>query len=258
MTDSGKRNRSAPALAALAAAIALAGCSATHVGESWQCPLAQGAECDSVAAADPAVPDAEAREPVPRAPLYEARGGERPEAPGRTRPCEAGCGGFDPFAWLARLFGADGGGGAQTRQPDGAPPRNGVPSPGRAGATPLPETTEAAPESGAEPAARSSVAESAGAPVSGAGPGGASPAPVPARVPRFAEGRTGAPDGVAAAAPAAAGLPALPDTPDAEESLRTGETIGRIWIAPFVDADGVYREAFHVRVVLEPAGWRLP
>ena len=45
--------------------------------------------------------------------------------------------------------------------------------------------------------------------------------------------------------------------PGAEKSLRTGETIGRIWIAPFVDADGVYREAFHVRVVLEPAGWRL-
>ena len=55
-------------------------------------------------------------------------------------------------------------------------------------------------------------------------------------------------------APAGATLPAMPD---AEESLRTGETIGRIWIAPFVDADGVYREAFHVRVVLEPAGWRL-
>ena len=32
----------------------------------------------------------------------------------------------------------------------------------------------------------------------------------------------------------------------------------RIWIAPFVDADGVYREAFHVRAVLEPAGWKLP
>ena len=33
--------------------------------------------------------------------------------------------------------------------------------------------------------------------------------------------------------------------------------MARIWIAPFVDADGVYREASHVRVVLEPAGWRL-
>ena len=34
--------------------------------------------------------------------------------------------------------------------------------------------------------------------------------------------------------------------------------VARIWIAPFVDADGVYREASYIRVVLEPAGWRLP
>ena len=40
--------------------------------------------------------------------------------------------------------------------------------------------------------------------------------------------------------------------------LRTGEVVARIWIAPFVDADGVYREGAWVRVVLEPAGWRLP
>ena len=39
--------------------------------------------------------------------------------------------------------------------------------------------------------------------------------------------------------------------------LRTDEVVARIWIAPFVDADGVYREASHVRMVLEPAGWRL-
>ena len=39
--------------------------------------------------------------------------------------------------------------------------------------------------------------------------------------------------------------------------LRTGEVVARIWIAPFVDANGVYREASHVRVVLEPAGWRV-
>ena len=40
--------------------------------------------------------------------------------------------------------------------------------------------------------------------------------------------------------------------------LRTGEVVARIWIAPFVDADGIYREASYIRVVLEPAGWRLP
>ena len=44
-----------------------------------------------------------------------------------------------------------------------------------------------------------------------------------------------------------------PDT----AGLRTGEAVARIWIAPFVDAGGIYREAAHVRVVLEPAGWRL-
>ena len=60
--------------------------------------------------------------------------------------------------------------------------------------------------------------------------------------------------------PEAALLPAEPgpshDDPAADD-LRTGEIVARIWIAPFVDADGVYREASHVRVVLEPAGWRL-
>ena len=55
-------------------------------------------------------------------------------------------------------------------------------------------------------------------------------------------------------------LPAEPETVEQDPAagdLRTSEVIGRIWIAPFVDADGVYREASHVRVVLEPARWRL-
>ena len=50
-------------------------------------------------------------------------------------------------------------------------------------------------------------------------------------------------------------------TPAATGAMTTcapGEVVARIWIAPFVDANGVYREASHVRVVLEPAGWRLP
>ena len=62
-----------------------------------------------------------------------------------------------------------------------------------------------------------------------------------------------------------ASLPAEPAPGDGDpggdslrgEGLRTGEVVARIWIAPFVDTDGVYREASHVRVVLEPAGWRL-
>ena len=47
-----------PSLAVIAlAALVLAGCSSGHVGEDWQCPLAAGGSCASVAAADPAVPD---------------------------------------------------------------------------------------------------------------------------------------------------------------------------------------------------------
>ena len=44
--------------AAAVAAVLLAGCSSGHIGETWQCPLAEGGLCDSVAAADPAVPAA--------------------------------------------------------------------------------------------------------------------------------------------------------------------------------------------------------
>ena len=71
------------------------------------------------------------------------------------------------------------------------------------------------------------------------------------------------------AEPAAAALPAPGSRPgqaepavaedgSQEDDLRTGEVVARIWIAPFVDADGIYREASYIRVVLEPAGWRLP
>ena len=56
-------------------------------------------------------------------------------------------------------------------------------------------------------------------------------------------------DGDVEPTPAPAGSP---------DDLRTPEVIGRIWIAPYVDANGVYREASWVRVVLEPARWRLP
>ena len=187
-----------PALPAAAiAALLLAGCSSGHIGDSWQCPLAEGGACDSVAAADPAVPDAgAARKTLLAEPLWRQRGGE-PESPAPA-PCEAECGGgFDPFGWLTRLFGA----GEEDEPPAKAK------SPSAADAAPPPET-ELKPT---EPAA----------------------APLPAE-PAWGE-----------------------DDPDGD-SLRTGEVVARIWIAPFVDADGVYREASHVRVVLEPAGWRLP
>ena len=186
--------------AALIGTLAIAGCSSGHVGESWQCPLAEGGTCGSVAAADPAVPNPKAAATTALAePLWRVRPTEpAPETPPETvRSCERECGAFDPFGWLVRLFG------------DGK--------------------KETGP---AEPA---SEATKAAAPADGAGS-------------RPAEPSTALP-------PAESG-PAQDDP--GSDDLRTGEVVARIWIAPFVDADGVYREASHVRVVLEPAGWRLP
>ncbi len=180
--------------AAALAALLLAGCSSGHVGESWQCPLADAGTCDSVAAADPAVPDMDAaRHTVLGEPLWRVRGGENATAPRKADgACEADCAGFDPFGWLARLF--------------------------------VPETAD-----------------------------------------REKTAATGPTRLLPTEAPTPSALPAEPDAPEiqpvAEDphraDLRTDEVVARIWIAPFVDADGVYREASHVRVVLEPAGWRL-
>ncbi len=168
-------------------ALLLAGCSSGHIGEDWQCPLAKGGSCASVAAADPAVPKTgAARTMTTGEPIRLLPGDAEPDGaapPMETGSCEAECG-FDPFAWLARLFdGSD----DDDRPSDG----------------------------------------------------NAEPATV---------------DSVAAALPAG---PASGHDAAQADGLRSDETVARIWIAPFVDADGVYREASHVRVVLEPAGWRL-
>ena len=197
--------------AAALAVLLLAGCSSGHVGEDWQCPLATGGSCDSVAMADPAVPKPASvqrrapGEPIRLLPLEASpNGADAPpdRGPGQasmeTRPCATDCG-FDPFAWLERLFEGKG-----------------------------QEETGSAPAV-AQPSFPSRDVEE-----------------------RPAESPT-------------ASLPGEPDVdarnivsgnPDAAD-LRTDETVARIWIAPFVDADGIYREAAHVRVVLEPAGWRL-
>ncbi len=201
---------------AVIAALLLAGCSSGNIGESWQCPLAAGGSCDSVAAADPAVPDPKAAGTAVLAePLWRVRDtgsalpAETAPARGPGRACAAECdGSFDPFGWLTRLFGTDAHDGearpagepAQT--PSATDMRLSDPVPGEE-ADASDEPTDPLP---AEP-----------------GPSHAGPAP---------------------------------DDPAADD-LRTGEVVARIWIAPFVDADGVYREASHVRVVLEPAGWRL-
>ena len=192
------RRALAPAMAAVAA-LTLAGCAATHVGEDWQCPLAQGARCVSVAAADPAVlrtagPAVRMADPAMRGAIGRAQPPveERPEArasagatgtdtgtPAVGRGCPAFC---RPFRWFGRLLGFG---------------------------------------AGRDAADASDPGDSA----AGAGPNADESSPA-ANEPR----------------------------PDAE--LRRPETIGRVWIAPYVDAHGVYREASWVRVVIAPAAWR--
>ena len=159
--------RSIPAL--LAAVLVLSGCSATHVGDAWQCPLAQGTACASVAEADPAVaPSGKAHGLAIPGPLPWAKTGDAGDS---GAPCVEAC---DPLAWLAEWLGI-------AEEPDGG--------------TVTAELESASPDE---------------------------------------------------------------EFPDVSgEGLRTKERIVRIWIAPFVDADGVYREAHWVRTVLEPARWRL-
>ena len=188
-------------IAALLATLALAGCSSGHVGESWQCPLAAGGSCGSVAAADPAVPDASG-ETVLDAPLWKPHDGA--SGAFEETACTGDCGkGSGPFGWLGRLF-------------EGGEDRDA----GSAQEVDLPEAaiSASARREGSAPAA---IAVSSAMPVE---PGEA----------LHSAGVNG-PDG---------------------DGLRMDEVVARIWIAPFVDADGVYREAGHVRVVLEPAAWR--
>ena len=212
--------RPAMPAAILIGALALAGCSSGNIGESWQCPLAKGGSCDSVAAADPAVPDAgTAGRTILMEPLWRVRPSEPASRPG-IPPCEAECGGgFDPFGWLMRLFGA--GEGDDTTATQDAGPRTTAHFP--------PEVPPAAASGASAPDAAASY---------------------PVTLKTASRARE----------PETASLPAGPARGAGNRGgdyLRTDEVVARIWIAPFVDADGVYREASHVRVVLEPAGWRL-
>ncbi|MXW21110.1 MAG: TraV family lipoprotein [Gammaproteobacteria bacterium] len=199
-----------------AAVLALSSCAATHVGEDWQCPLAQGTHCASVAAADPMVALTDARHlaggellagieplvedggrldtpiksrtPIPatRARRHAAFG--RTMKDGRGRDCPVFC---RSFGWFARVL-AHGGDGAE------------------ASATPndSPDPANEAAENGDR-----------------------------------ADGQT-----------ASSG----PDEPPPEARVRLPETIGRVWIAPYVDPHGVYREASWVRIVIAPAAWKRP
>ena len=149
--------------AALLAVLLLTGCAGgSHVGESWQCPIAQGTACASVSEADPAVAaTAEARETALSSPLRSIETTGTPFLSGI-------------LAWFAEFFSGE-------------------------------EVEEVA------------TAE-------------------PLIVPQPAEE-----------------TPAEPN-----ENLRTKERMARIWIAPYVDSGGVYREGGWVRAVIKPAGWRLP
>ena len=206
--------------AATLAALLLAGCSTGHIGESWQCPLAEGGACDSVAAADPAVPERKAVGAALREPLWRVRTAEPGTSPGpgqaAVTACPADCdGGFEPFAWLARLFQAE------AHEGEARPDAGSA----RASSTPAMQPSDPLPgeEAALPAAARTAEPETSSLPAE----------------PEAAQEHMGGGD-------------------PHEEDLRTGEIVARIWIAPFVDASGVYREASHVRVVLEPAGWRLP
>ena len=82
------------ALAGVAVVLGLGGCAATHVGNSWECPLAQGSVCARVAEADPAAAAASGSG------IGEAVASERVRS-----TLEATCrGGCRPFGWLRRAF----------------------------------------------------------------------------------------------------------------------------------------------------------
>ena len=211
--------------AAALAALLLAGCSSGNVGESWQCPLAETGTCDSVAAADPAVPDmSEPRSSGLTEPLWRVRNTRLPN-PAVEAPCDAACdGGFDPFAWLARLFGVE---------------EDDARKAGRAPQPLAPKSSTAAAPAAVSPADSLPAEPLRAEPGSAALPGEPAPAPLPAE-------------------PESPELLAGGETsPGGHDDLRTDEVVARIWIAPFVDADGVYREASWVRAVMESAGWRL-
>lgn len=229
-----RRCARAPAMMAFAA-LALAGCAATHIGEDWQCPPAQGARCVSVAAADPA---ARGGGPVARGDDSSVRSAGRamkgspgnmeivgpprpggapsahgqpvpakPDAEDRARRRE-GCAVCRPFAFLARLLRGGSAGGGNS----GAGPADGASA----------ESTSAE---------RASVERAS----ADSGPSGGFPSNDEAQD---------------------AAAPAGPDVQAADADLRAPERIGRVWIAPYVDADGVYREASWVRIVIAPADWK--
>ena len=204
-------------------ALLLGGCATSHIGSEWPCPASQGTPCTSVSAADPA------RAPAVDAPAGgrvagdAVTGGDYPE--GSQRPLYRP----DDNAEIARArkSGKDSRS-ASERCLGGCRPfawlgrLTGI-APRSEGDTASGEGSESTPADAPENEREENALPQ-------------SPSAGPADLP---------PAGVLSA-----GLPPA--------RLRTEEVVGRIWIAPYVDGNGVYHEASWVRVVLEPARWRLP
>ena len=275
--------------------LALTGCGANHVGETWQCPLVQGTQCASVESVDPAVRPALQLTELPPLVLETFAAPESDAAvsidadietntPGlanRTipEPCRSSCNPLGRFwRWLTGSESAD-------------------PTIAEAGHS---ETLAAStnPASAAEAQDEVQTASSATAPISArlesvAGEGradeslhAANAIPIPATSPvtdTETAAENSAAGSIAAARPVAEQLdsrrdvaPEPQDIPDTDlvtdarpitpghtpmaslDEVRIPEKIGRIWIAPWVDANGVYREGAWVRVVISAATWRRP
>ena len=215
--------------------LTLASCGASHVGETWQCPLAQGSPCVSVETADPAIrPLSEPTELAPLVletitttgsgeidPSHKHEGRHSPNsrtgnAQARSESCRSRC---NPVGWLWRwLTGGERGSPTITDADDIVA---GAPSP-----TEVPAHTDADSPGVAATAERPSVADT-----------GSAEEPLP--------------ESLRDEPPRHPRIPAAAD-------VRVPEKIGRVWIAPWVDASGVYREGAWVRVVLSPATWRRP
>ena len=221
MTHSIRPWRGPRVVAGAAVLAALAGCSSTHVGESWQCPLAQGG----------IVHERRRRRSGGAGARRRSDGPARAALPGARR----------------RKPGARSGGGAGPKDPAIA---NAAPSPGWRGCS-----------ARIRKPAMIRPARNPPRRYPRSGPGAALPASTGERpagdrqVDKGSVNEAPVHDDPAPGDTAAIEAAAM-DTPG--DDLREAEIVGRIWIAPFVDGDGIYREAGWVRLVIAPARWRLP
>ena len=265
-----------PLLLGITILLAFTGCGANHVGETWQCPLAQGTQCASVESVDPAVrPALRAIELPPLVPETFAApesdmavsidagvGTNTASLANQTdpAPCQSSCNPLGRFwRWLTGSESAD-------------------PTIAEAGdSETLAASTHSA--SAAEAGVDAQTASLATVPISArlesaAGVGradesasAANAIPIPATSPV-----AGQPDSLHDVAPESQDFPVTVTdlVTDARlvtpghapvaslDEVRIPEKIGRIWIAPWVDANGVYREGAWVRVVISAATWRRP